>query len=142
MFGNGHKPLRGPGRKKQIGFDHFGERAVGEIGLRIDQGFAGLDNVPNRPLPTLINARHPRDHQIVQFLLLVHFIKPSDRKNSVRSFRTMSDDVCSWRCAAFANAARIDFAGSRCRRFRHTLKRFGSFARHDLAKLIFVSDKV
>ena len=43
--------------------------------------------------------------------------------------------------AAFANAARIDFAGSRCRRFRHTLKRFGSFARHDLAKLIFVSDK-
>jgi len=54
----------------------------------------------------------------------------------------MSDDVCSWRRAAFANAARIDFAGSRCPRFRHTLKRFGSFARHDLAKLIFVSDKV
>ena len=80
--------------------------------------------------------------EFVQFLLLVHFIKPSDRKNSVRSFRTMSDDVCSWRRAAFANAARIDFAGSRCPRFRHTLKRFGSFARHDLAKLIFVSDKV
>jgi hypothetical protein len=37
MFGNGHEPLRGPGRKKQIGFDHFGERAVGEIGLRIRQ---------------------------------------------------------------------------------------------------------
>ena len=59
-----------------------------------------------------------------------------------QEFRTMSDDVCSWRRAAFANAARIDFAGSRCPRFRHTLKRFGSFARHDLAKLIFVSDKV
>jgi hypothetical protein len=73
MFGNGHEPLRGPGRKKQIGFDHFGERAVGEIGLRIDQGFAGLDNVPNRTLPTLINARRPRDHRIVQFSLLVHF---------------------------------------------------------------------
>ena len=37
------------------------------------RGFAGLDNVPNRTLPTLINARRPRDHRIVQFSPLVHF---------------------------------------------------------------------